>query len=131
MKKNQNRKKFLANFGLIGGMFLLGLIVLGIAFLMGRGGKTVVVRVDGKVVGEYALSQNRTVQIDGIDGQNILIIEDGQAKMQDADCPDKLCVHQGDIRMNGQSIICLPHKVVAEITDITSSADTDADIIVK
>ncbi len=36
--------------------------------------------------------------------------------MDKADCPDKLCVKQGKISKSGESIICLPHKVVVKIS---------------
>ena len=32
-----------------------------------------------------------------------------------ADCPDKLCVHQKAVSRDGESIICLPNKVVVSI----------------
>ena len=40
------------------------------------------------------------------------MIEDGKADMVWADCPDKLCVNQKAISREGESIICLPNKVV-------------------
>ena len=46
---------------------------------------------------------------------NILIIEDGAAWLEDADCPDKLCMHQGAIFRDRQTIVCLPHKLVVEV----------------
>ena len=39
--------------------------------------------------------------------------------MISADCPDKLCVHQHAISANGETIVCLPNKVVAEVKDGT------------
>ena len=50
-----------------------------------------------------------------LDGKNVLIIEDGAAFMKSADCPDKLCVHQGKIKLSGERITCLPNKVMIEI----------------
>ncbi|CCZ53222.1 putative uncharacterized protein [Clostridium sp. CAG:75] len=35
--------------------------------------------------------------------------------MKKADCPDKICVHHKGIRSNGETIICLPHKVIVTI----------------
>ena len=35
--------------------------------------------------------------------------------MIEADCPDRLCVKQKAICKNGETIVCLPHKVVVEI----------------
>lgn len=46
---------------------------------------------------------------------NVLIVENGAVYIKDADCPDKLCVKQGKITKAGQSIICLPNKLVVRI----------------
>ena len=32
-----------------------------------------------------------------------------------ADCPDQVCVRQGAVRYNGESIVCLPHKLVVSV----------------
>ena len=60
------------------------------------------------------------VTVDGIvqDGvtTNVLTIRDGRADMTEADCPDKLCVHQKAISKNHEMIVCLPNKVVVEVT---------------
>ena len=44
-------------------------------------------------------------------------IENGKADMISADCPDKLCVNQHAISSNGETIVCLPNKVVVEVED--------------
>ena len=48
-----------------------------------------------------------------------------KAKMLTADCPDQLCVHQQAISKESQTIVCLPNKVVAEVTGNTKK-DYDA-----
>ena len=48
-----------------------------------------------------------------------------KAKMLTADCPDQLCVHQQAISKKNQTIVCLPNKVVAEVTGNTKK-DYDA-----
>ncbi|MCC8064089.1 MAG: NusG domain II-containing protein [Clostridiales bacterium] len=77
---------------------------------------TVVVRQDGEVTAAYPLSQDGSYTITSEDGVNYLVIEDGAAWIADADCPDRLCVKQGKIRYAGDSLICLPHSLVVEIT---------------
>jgi hypothetical protein len=47
---------------------------------------------------------------------NTLVIEGGRARIEAADCPDKLCVKQRAISKAGESIICLPHKLVIRIS---------------
>ncbi|MCR5629214.1 NusG domain II-containing protein [Eubacterium sp.] len=103
----------------------LWIIILGVAVVLfiflkltARDGEKVSVRVDGKEIARYELSEDREVVIDGYNGGvNTLIIKDKKAYIKDADCPDKLCEHQGKIHMVGQSLVCLPHRVVVEIVD--------------
>ena len=50
-------------------------------------------------------------------GKCILIICDGKADMESADCPNQICVHHSSISHKGETIICLPNRVVIEIVD--------------
>lgn len=81
-------------------------------FLVHDNGSTVTVKVDGEVFGTYSLDEEREIDIGGT---NRLVIRDGKADMTWADCPDKLCVHQKAIGRDGETIVCLPNKVVAEV----------------
>lgn len=74
---------------------------------------SVEIQVDGALYGVYPLNENRTIEIDGT---NRLVIEEHTARMVWADCPDKLCVHQRAVSRDGESIICLPNKVVVSVT---------------
>ena len=47
--------------------------------------------------------------------------------MTDANCPDKYCVHQNPIHSAGEVIVCLPNKLVVEIT----GKQSDVDLIVR
>ena len=49
-------------------------------------------------------------------GTNVIEIKDGKVYVSEADCPDKLCVKQGPISKAGETIVCLPHKLVVRIT---------------
>ena len=42
-------------------------------------------------------------------------IKDGQADITKASCPDKICVDQRPVSRQGESLVCLPNKVVVEI----------------
>lgn len=71
---------------------------------------------DGQKTGVYPLSEDQTVFIPYEDEHyNLLFISDGKASVSDADCPDGLCIKTRSIRRNGESIICLPHKLVIQI----------------
>lgn len=98
-------------------LFFLIIAAAGLAWLYaGREhGQIARVTVDGTVLGEYSLSSDETIAIEGVGGENTLVIENGQADMTGADCPDKVCVDHVPISDVGESIVCLPHRVVVEI----------------
>ncbi len=58
-----------------------------------------------------------------LEGNTICIEKDG-VYMKKADCPDRLCVHSGRITSPGESIVCLPNRVMVEI--VNKSSDVDA-----
>lgn len=72
----------------------------------------VLVTVKGADFGTYRLDEDHTVDIEG---KNTLVIKDGAAYMEEADCPDQICVHHREISRNGESIICLPNQVVVSV----------------
>ncbi|WP_026523613.1 NusG domain II-containing protein [Butyrivibrio sp. MB2005] len=89
------------------------------------------VSVDGETVYELPLSENTELLITGTDGgTNKLIINNGVCYVTEADCPDKLCIKQGKISHNGESIICLPHKLVITIHN-SSDTSSNVDAITK
>ncbi|MCI8484439.1 MAG: NusG domain II-containing protein [Lachnospiraceae bacterium] len=75
-----------------------------------------VVYVDGKEQGRYALNHPQTVKISSGDGNyNVLEIKENQAEITEASCPDKLCVKHRPVKKSGESLVCLPNRVVVEI----------------
>lgn len=97
----------------------LGAVILAAAFVllilgkvMQKEGSTVVIYVEGKEYGRYSLEEDAAININGT---NRLRIEGHKADMTEADCPDKLCVHQKAAKAAGESIICLPNRIVVQI----------------
>lgn len=96
-------------------------------FVFRDGGNTVKVTVDGKTYGVYSLNENITEDIHTGNGNlNRLIILDGKAYMETATCPDGICVSHKPIFRDGESIVCLPNKVVVTVT----TTDTDSPDVV-
>ena len=95
---------------------ILTLSIVGLCFMFFRAdGNTVTVTVDGKHFGTYSLNQNTSVEIrTGESGENlnVLIIENGRAYVSSATCPDGICASHKPIFREGESIVCLPHRVV-------------------
>ncbi|WP_455542410.1 NusG domain II-containing protein [Intestinibacter sp.] len=105
------------------------LLVAGIAFgaktLFSEKGGEITITVDGKVYGTYSLDKDQTIDVDD---HNTVVIKEGVAYMEDADCPDKLCIKQGKIDSNGEKIVCLPNKTIVEIK---SDKESEEDVKVK
>ena len=93
---------------------LLAAAGAGLWFFLGRTpGAWAVVRVEGREVARYSLSQNGVYPLNG--GTNVLTVEDGTAAVTEADCPDKICIEQGRVRYTGQCITCLPNKLTVTL----------------
>lgn len=88
--------------------------ILGI-LLFRESGNTVKVTIDGEIFGEYSLNDNKTIEIKSDRGTNLLVIKDGKAYVENASCPDGICSSHKPISYGGESIICLPNKVVVFI----------------
>lgn len=100
---------------LLGAVLFTAVLLMGIHFLRpNEGSGQVEIRVDGVLSGVYPLSEEQTVEINH--GTNTLVIKDGRADMVEADCPDGLCVRQRAVSREGESIICLPNRVVVSVT---------------
>ncbi len=92
------------------------LAMLIINMLVKKPGDRVIIKVDGKVVQELSLSEDTKLTVEGYQGGfNEIVIEYGYVKVNSADCPDELCVHSGSIDKSGETIVCLPHRVVVEV----------------
>lgn len=129
----KQRKSIKKDMLLIGALLLTDIIITAGVWIFSVKGQTVQVRINGSVVSEYPLSQDRTVVLSGSGGgMNVLVIENGTARIDKADCPDGLCCRTGKISRSGQSIICLPHKLTVEITgEVQNDMTSDIDIMVK
>lgn len=77
-----------------------------------------IIKVDGKIHKKIDLSnvkKSEKVNLNLPNGKNTLLIKNNSIQMYSANCNDALCVKQGNISKVGQTIICLPHKLIIEI----------------
>jgi hypothetical protein len=100
---------------------ILSVAALGLIFNYIRQKKpaTIVeISIDGTVVNTLDLNKDTEITINGYqNGTNHLVIKDGQVWIDDASCPDKVCIHQGKISKNSEAIVCLPNLMIAHIRD--------------
>ena len=70
---------------------------------------------DGKEVYKTSIKKDQIYQIPEENGTNVMQIKDGKVTMKKADCKDQICAEHKAIEKSGETIVCLPHKVVIEI----------------
>lgn len=78
----------------------------------------VTIRKDGELFGTYSLDTEQTIEVDD---SNRVVISDGSVRVEWADCPDQICVRHRPIDKNGESIICLPNRIVISVENSEES----------
>ncbi|MBO5545934.1 MAG: NusG domain II-containing protein [Bacteroidales bacterium] len=86
-------------------------------------GAQAVVTVDGREIGRYPLRKSGTFSLNG--GTNILVVENGEAWVSEADCPDKVCMGMGKISRNGEFIACLPNRLLVVVEGAAEQSPVD------
>lgn len=108
-KKNRNDMSIIA-------IILISVLLLFLyQYFAAKPGSYISVSYDGEKIAEYSLSTEQEVPVKVKEGENIIVIKDGKAYVKKADCPDQICVNQKSISKEGESIICLPHKLIITV----------------
>ena len=88
--------------------------------------KVVGIYKDGSLVEKIDLNSvtdEREITLSGNYGDNVILVSNGHIEMKSADCPDKLCVEHGELKVSSSPIVCLPNKVVIKFENSTDGAD--------
>lgn len=97
---------------------MAALLAFGAFKLTLKEGAYVSVKINGAETARYALSEDREQVIttgQAQDQTNVLVIQGGVAEIRSANCPDQICAHHRPISQTGETIVCLPHKVVVAV----------------
>lgn len=113
--KNQGIKMKKKDIILIAAVLAISLISLAAIKMTQKDGKEVIVTVEGKEVYKTSIKKDQIYQIPEKNGTNVMQIKDGKVTMKKADCKDQICADHKAIEKSGETIVCLPHKVVIEI----------------
>lgn len=92
-------------------LFVAIVAFITVFFFPSKTAETVVVSKNNKIIYEVKLSEDREIDL----GTNTLQIKDGKAKVIWADCKNQICVNHKEIFKKGESIVCLPNKIIVEI----------------
>lgn len=94
-------------------------------------GDYLLVELNGEEYGRYPLDEDKTfkIKVDD-DGYNIVKIKDKKVVMLEANCRDLICTHMPAISKNGETIVCLPHRLILEIVGSEEDDDEGIDKVV-
>ncbi len=85
----------------------------------GEKGSLAIIEVNGKEVKRVALGdgqKTRTVTVRGVNGPSTIEFGRGRVRMLESRCRDRICVRRGWIDSRGDTIVCLPNRVVIRVT---------------
>ena len=91
------------------------IILFGIKLTGNSTDRLVVVKVDDKVVSEIELPADTLLSLNGPVGKSIIRIRQNKVGIESAPCLNKLCLKMGPVSRAGESIVCLPNKLLITI----------------
>ena len=111
---------------IIGAVLVVAVAGLLVIQALREEGAQVVITWNGEVDGTYPLDENQTFVFEGESGgYNVVTIEDGFVFMEEANCPDQICVKHKPLNQTADPIVCLPNKLVVEV--IASETENQLD----
>ena len=95
--------------------------------------KSRVVRItmDGQVILERDMAEfaePMEYRITSSSGEMVIFLSSEKVYVKESSCPDKICMHTGELSKNGDGAVCLPNRVVVQIvsgTGVTDSGEVD------
>jgi hypothetical protein len=104
-------------------IILLSALALFLGFA-GRGNPaSLTVSVDGVIIDRYTLPYYGEAQLTALDYPCTLVLDGYSARVTDSTCPGHDCEHIGTITRAGESIVCIPNRM---IITLDGAATTDA-----
>ena len=76
----------------------------------------VIIESGGDLYASYPLNEDRTVVVPAPkQNENVVVISGGKVSVTEASCKNQVCVKHGPISRSGESIVCLPNRLVVRI----------------
>ncbi len=92
----------------------------------GGGSRIAVIISEGETLYSIDLDKAKDEPIvifDSSGGMNIIRTTDGEIFVEQADCPDGICMKHGPLEKGGTPIVCLPHKLVIRWAEDAGEVD--------
>ena len=104
-----------ADIALFIAIMIIGLASTAYVVMSRTGGTTVEISLKGELYGTYSLMEDREITVGNGDDYNTVTISKGKVQVTASNCHNQVCVKHAGISQSGESIICLPHRLVVEI----------------
>jgi hypothetical protein len=78
-------------------------------------GKIYTIEVNRKTIHKRSLLTDTIIRVQGKTGDILVRTKNGMICISESSCPHKICVKTGWIKKPGESIICVPNRLVVRI----------------
>lgn len=79
------------------------------------------ISVDGEVIETFTLADDGETEVyeyaDEHGHENKIVRTGNEITISYANCVDQLCVRQGSVSKVGETLVCLPHKLIVEVSN--------------
>ncbi len=96
-------------------------------------GKRISVQIDGREVDSLELNREnvgKSFKYKSKYGSNIIHLSENGVFMERSNCPNQICIHQGEITRKGGMLVCLPNHLLIEIKS-SAGKGNDIDAIIR
>lgn len=109
---------------------LIGVVLLGIGIstwyvVKGSKGEIVEIQTPNEVKKVNLSLRPQTIFSHGLLGTTTIEIKGKKVRVVNSPCPEKICVKMGWKNKNGQTIVCVPNKVVIKIGSPLQKEEVD------
>jgi len=110
---------------------LIGVVLLSIGLstwwvFKGTKGEIVEIQTPQGIKRVRLSSKPQTIIAPGLLGTTRIEIKGKKVRVISSPCPEKICVKMGWKSKNGETIVCVPNKVVVKIISASQKEDVDA-----
>ena len=98
-------------------VLLIALSLYLVFILAGEEGEWVVIRSGNEEISRHPLREDAQFTVGDESGTayNTVVISGGEVRVTEAGCPDKICKNHRPISKSGETIVCLPNKLVVAV----------------
>jgi len=76
---------------------------------------TALIQVDNQIKYELNLDKNNIILLDEFDPPVKIVVQNNSVSIIENNCPQKICIRMGTIAKPGETIVCIPKKILIYI----------------